>query len=105
MGTADEGVEQGGCECLYHGPYLLGGGLVGHNLRFRYVCPDTPHWEGLGRILPQGVLQVDGEATSERKGSRMCLPPAGFRDGGGCISGGGDLRLPPPEYSCTVCCG
>ena len=26
------------------------------------------------------------------------------RDGRGVISGGGDLRLPPPENSCTVYC-
>ena len=32
----------------------------------------------------------------------MGLPPTGGSDGAGSISGGGYLRLPPPEQSCTV---
>ena len=29
---------------------------------------DTPHWEGFGRIPPQGGPQADGKATSDREG-------------------------------------
>ena len=63
---------------------------------------DTPHWEGLGRILPQGGPQADGEATSEREVWCMGLPPSGGRDGGGGIVGGGYPCLPPSEKSCTI---
>ena len=35
----------------------------------------------------------------------MGLSPSGGRYGGGGIVGGGDLRLPPLEHSCTVYCG
>ena len=34
----------------------------------------------------------------------MGLPPAGGRNGGGSIVGGGDLRIPLPEHSRTVYC-
>ena len=35
-------------------------------------------------------------------GMCMSVSPAVGRDGGGGITGGGDLRLLPPEHSCTV---
>ena len=34
----------------------------------------------------------------------MGVSPTGVRGGGGRIIGGGDLRLPSPEHSCTVHC-
>ena len=60
------------------------------------------HKEGSGRIPPQGGLQADGEITSKRMGMCMSVSPAVGRDGGGGLTGGGDLRLLPPEHSCTV---
>ena len=40
----------------------------------------------------------------KRKGWSMVLYTAGGSDGGGIISGGGDLRLFPLEHSWTVYC-
>ena len=37
-------------------------------------------------------------------GRLMGVSPADGRDGGDRITGCGDLRLPPPQYSCTVHC-
>ena len=65
---------------------------------------DTPHWEGFGRITPQGGLQAHGEATPEMMGRSMGIYPAGRRDGRGRITGGGDLRLPPSEHSHIFYC-
>ena len=42
--------------------------------------------------------------TSEMEGQYVGLSPAGGRNGGGGITGGVYLRLPPPEKSCTVHC-
>ena len=104
MGAADESSEQGGCRCPDLVTYLLGGGPVGHVVRVRDVGRDLLHWGGVGRIPPQGGPQYNMEATLEREVRRMGIPPAGGRDGGGRTTGGGDLRLLPPEYSCTVYC-
>ena len=94
VGAADWGVELGGCGCPDLRIDLLIGGSVGHALRVGEVGHDTAHWESFGWIPPQGGLQADGEATSERTGRSMGLSPAGGRDGGGGIAGGGDLCLP-----------
>ena len=104
MGAADSGVEQGGFGCPDLGPDLPGGGSVGNDLWVGDVGRDTLHWEGFGRIPPQGGPQSDREATSERMGRSMGIPPSGGRGGGGRTTGGGELRLLPPEHSCTVYC-
>ena len=66
---------------------------------------DNPtHWEGVGRIPPQGGLQTDGELNLVREGRRVEITPAGGRDGGVGTEGGGYLRLPPPEKTRTVHC-
>ena len=65
---------------------------------------ETPHWEGLGKIPPQGGPQADREEASEKKGRSMGLPLAEGRDGGGGIVGDRDLHLPPTEHSCTFYC-
>ena len=102
MGAADLGVEKGGCGCPDLGPYLLGSGLVGHNLRVRDIGHDTEHWEGFRWIKPKVGLQYDGEVTSERTGHSIGLSPDRGRAGGGRIAGGGDLRLTLPEHSRTI---
>ena len=37
--------------------------------------PDAAYEEGIGRIPPQGCLQVDGTAAVEGEGRRLGLPP------------------------------
>ena len=69
---------------------------VGHDVRVGDVGHYSLHWEGFGRIPPQGGPQADGEATSKRKVQRMDIPPSGGNNGGYRTEGGGDLRLSPP---------
>ena len=85
---------------------LLGGGPVGHAVWVGEVGCDLLHWGGggVGRITSQGDPKAHGEATLARKGWRMGITPAGFRNGGGDTEGSEDLILPPPEQSCTVYC-
>ena len=66
---------------------------------------DASHWEGVGRISPQGGLQSDGEATSAREGRSVGIPPSRERNGGGGNAVFGDLRILPPEHGRTVYCG
>ena len=53
------------------------------------------HQEVWVQIPPQDGLQADMEATLERTGKSMGTSPTGGRDGGGRISGGGYLYIPP----------
>ena len=66
MGASVQGVNQGGCICPDLGENLHGGVSGGPNVWVRDVGDDTAHWEGLGRIPPQGGLQADGTTTLER---------------------------------------
>ena len=104
VGADDSILELGWCGFPDLGEDLPGSGSVGHNLLVRDVGHDTPHWEGLGRIPPQGGPQADGEETSERTGRSMGLPPAGGSDDRGGTTVGGDVRLLPLEHSHTVYC-
>ena len=104
MGEADAGIEQGGGGCRDLGPDILGGGSVGPVVQVIHMDDDAAHWEGVGRIPPQGGPQADREATSEREGRSVDIPPSGGRDDGSGTSGGGDLRLPTPEHVRTVNC-
>ena len=56
MGAADEVAEQGGCGCLYLGPYLLCGGPFGNVVRFGDMVDDPPHCDCIWGIPPQGGL-------------------------------------------------
>ena len=58
---------------------------------------DTAHWEDSGRIPPQVGPKADGTTTFERDGRWVVVSPSGVSDGGGGVTGGVDLRLPPPE--------
>ena len=82
-----EGEDEGGSEVLV-----------------RDVGNDTAHWEGVGRIPPQGGPQTDGTEISEVEGWEVGVPPSGGSDGGIGVTGGGDLHLPPPEHSFAVHC-
>ena len=101
---ADDGVEQGGCRWTDLRPDLLGGGPVGHAVWVGDVGFDLPHWEFFGQITSQGDPKAHREATLARKVWRMGIPPSGFRNGRGDTSVSEDVRLPPPEQSCTVYC-
>ena len=63
---------------------------------------EVAHWEGVGQIQPQGGPQADREATSEREGRSVGIPPVGGRDGGSGTEGGEYLSLSYPEHGCTV---
>ena len=65
---------------------------------------NTTHQEGVGRIPPQGGPQFDKDATSEREGRCVGMPPTGGRDVRVRTAGSGYLRLPPPEHGHIVYC-
>ena len=65
---------------------------------------DTAHWEGFGKIPPQGGPQADVKATPVSMERIMGISPSGGFDGGGGISGDGDLHLLPLEQISTVYC-
>ena len=96
MGTAVKGVDQEGCGCLELRENLCSGGSDGPAVRVGDVGDDTTHWEGFGRILPQDCPQDDDTTISERRDSGWVYPPLMEAMGGGGITGGGYLRLPPP---------
>ena len=73
------------------GPDILGGGSVGPVVRVGDVGDDTTHREGVGRIPSHVGPQADWEATLEKEGRIVGIPPTGGRDGGYGTAGGGDL--------------
>ena len=54
VGAAVYGVDQVGCRCPDLGGNVRGGGSGGHAVQLGDVVDDTMHWEGVGRISPQG---------------------------------------------------
>ena len=73
--VTDEGAGKRGCGCPHLGPDILFDVPVGIFVWVRDVVDDPTHWEGVGRIPPQGVPQADREATSAREGRRVDTPP------------------------------
>ena len=65
---------------------------------------DTTHWEGMGKIIPQGGPQDYGEATTEKTVWSTGLSLSIRYDGGDRIAGGGKLSLILIENSRTVYC-
>ena len=64
---------------------------------------DLPtNWEDFGQIPPQGAPQTD--RTSTKSGTRweVIVSTSVIIDGGGGVTGGGYLRLLPPEHDRTV---
>ena len=57
---------------------------------------DAVHRGVLGRIPPQGGLQADREATSDRTVRSVDIHSAGVNDDRSGTSGGGELCLLPP---------
>ena len=57
VGTDVQCVEQGGRGCLDLGENLRIGSSGGISVQVEDVGDDTTHWEGLGRIIPQGGQQ------------------------------------------------
>ena len=66
MGEADTGPEQGGGRYSDPGTDTVGGVAVGSVVQIKNMGDDAAHQEGVGRIPPQGVPQVDRESTLER---------------------------------------
>ena len=61
------------------------------------IVYDVTHQECVRQIPPQGGLQADMKATSEREGHTVYILPTGGHDGRSRNAGGGDLHLPPPK--------
>ena len=104
MVVSESSVDQEGCGCPDLGPDLFGSGSVNHALRVGDVGYDTTHWEGFGKIIPQGGPKAEREATSERTGRSMVLSPSGVCDDGDGTAVGGYLLLPLPEHAPPVYC-
>ena len=101
MGTAVQGVGNGGRGGPYLGKNLCNDDPGGPSIWLGYVGDDTAHWEGVGWIPPQGRSQAGGTATSEG-GWKVGVSSAGGSDGRGTVTGGEDIRLPRPEHSRAV---
>ena len=78
VGATDNVAGKRWCICLELGPDIIGGGPVCNDLRVRGVGNDPTHWEGVGRIPPQGGLQDDWEATLVREGRHVEIPPVDY---------------------------
>ena len=104
VGAAVLNAEQGGSGFPNLRDDLCGSGSGNNALWAGDVGKDTAHWEGFGRITPQGGPQDDGEKTSDKKGRWMGVSPSDGRNGRVGITGGGYLHLPIPEHSRTVHC-
>ena len=102
MGAAVQGIDQGGCRCPELRENFCGGGSGSSILWVRDVGADTVHWDASGRITPQGGPQASGTTILDKEGRWEGVSPAGGRDGGGRITGGGELNIPTPEHSFTV---
>ena len=94
MGATFQGVGKLGSGCLDLGKNIHGGGTGGPDVWVGDIGDDITHWEGGGKISPQGALQADKMATLEGGGGGVS--PAGGRDGGGGVTGVVNLRLPFP---------
>ena len=97
-------VGKGGRGCLDLGKNICGSGSGGTDVWVGDVGDDTAHWERVGRIPPLGDPQEDGTETLEWGGQEVDVSPTDVNDGGCGVTGGGYLRLPPPEHICTVNC-
>ena len=104
MGVDFQGVERGGCICPDLRDNLCGGGEGGSDVWVGDVGGDTVHWDSVGWIPLQGGPQDDGVTTSYREGRLVGISPSGRRNGGGNITGGGYLSLPPSKHSHIVHC-
>ena len=102
MGTTVHGVGKGGSGFLDLVNNLRVGVPGGPVVWVVYVGDDTIHWEVVGMVPPQGGPQADGAVTSEEEVREVGVSTSGGSDGRGGVTGGGDLRLPPPEHSRTV---
>ena len=104
VGAADSGNEQGDRGCSDIRAYLLGSGTIGAAIRVRDLGPYPAYAEGAGQISTQGCPQTDGAATAEGTGRRLGIPTSGRRDGGGGVTGCGELHISPPEHHGAIYC-
>ena len=104
VGAADSYIDHGGSGCPDIGTDLLGGGAISPVIQVKDMGPDASYEEGIGRIPPQGGPQADGTASVEGVGQTLVLNPYGGCNGGGGVTGVGDLRLPSPDHSSAIYC-
>ena len=74
----------------------IGRGAGSHALWVENVGNDNVHWESFEKIPPQGGLQADMKATSEREGHTVDILTTGGHDGRSSNAGGVFLLLTPP---------
>ena len=84
--------------------FLRYGGVGGIFVWVGDVGYVSTHWEGDGKIPPQGGTQFDRMASEEECGWDIGLTPTGGGDDGGRYTGGGYLCRLPPEHSHTIYC-
>ena len=66
--TTVQGIGKGGRGCPDARKNLCGGDKGGSDVWIGNVGADNAHWEGLGRIPPQGGPQADWMPALEREG-------------------------------------
>ena len=102
VGATVEGVGKGGRGCPDLGKNLPGSGPGGPAVWVGDVGDDTTHWGGVGRITQQVGTQADETTTLEGGRREVGVSPTVRSYGRGGVTGVGELRLLPPEYSHTV---
>ena len=102
MGTTVQGVGKGGHGLPDTRNNLRGSGPGGPAVWVGDMGDENLHWDGVGRIPPQGGPQADGTETSEGEGCEVVVSSTDRSNVGGGVTGGGDPRLPPTEHSHTV---
>ena len=77
MGTTVQDVGKGGHRCPYLGKNLRVGGTGVPDVWVGDVGDDTTHWEGSGRILPQGgpKANISKSLSDESRYVRLFFTP------------------------------
>ena len=102
MGAVVAGSREGGGGSLDFEHFLHFGGTGGPYIWVGYTGNVPTHWDGSGRLPPQGGPHVEGSESKEEGEWDVFLPPTvGGNVVGGSV-GGGDLRCLLSEHSCTL---
>ena len=95
---------KGGFGCQYVGEILQDSSTGGDNLQVGDVGDVPTHWEDAGWVSPLVDPMTYRAASKTAGGWKMSVPTSCGGDVGSGVGGGGDLRCPPPEHSCTFYC-